>query len=144
MKTRSLAVTLLFVCCALAQPSPSIFRGSWIATVGPTRFFSGRWSGELLPNTRNAAQGSWTLLSEKNQIVLEGTWSARKSSSGWQGAWTARVTRGRSFSGTWQADMAGFNGKTFEDMLQRTLEKQVSGAWRSGRMQGNWWLQSSR
>jgi hypothetical protein len=31
-------------------------------------------------------------------------------------------------------------GKTFEDMLKQTLEKQVTGSWRSGRMQGNWWL----
>ena len=32
------------------------------------------------------------------------------------------------------------DGKTFEDMLKQTLEKQVTGAWRSGRIQGNWWL----
>jgi hypothetical protein len=26
------------------------------------------------------------------------------------------------------------------DMLKRTTEKQVAGSWRSGRYQGNWWL----
>ena len=51
---------------------------------------------------------------------------------------------GRTFSGTWQADLAGFTGKTFEDMLKRTVEQQVSGSWRSGRAQGNWWLQGSK
>jgi len=33
------------------------------------------------------------------------------------------------------------NDKTFEDMLKRTIEKQVSGSWQRGRMQGGWWLQ---
>jgi len=41
--------------------------------------------------------------------------------------------------------MADFNGKTMgktmEDMLKRTAEKQIGGSWRSGRAQGNWWLQ---
>ena len=32
------------------------------------------------------------------------------------------------------------DGKAFEDMLKQTLEKQVTGAWQSGPMQGNWWL----
>jgi hypothetical protein len=37
--------------------------------------------------------------------------------------------------------MTDFNGKTFEDMLKRTAEKQIGGSWQSGRAQGNWWLQ---
>jgi hypothetical protein len=45
-------------------------------------------------------------------------------------------------SGTWEAaDTDGFNGKTFEDLLKRTAEKQISGSWQSRRAQGNWWLQ---
>ena len=79
-------------------------------------------------------------IGENNQIVLEGTWSARKLASVWQGTWTARI-RGRNVSGTWNAVMADFNGKTFEDMLKRTAEKQIGGSWQSDRAQGNWWLQ---
>jgi len=37
----------------------------------------------------------------------------------WERPWTARAGAGRTFSGTWQADLAGFTGKTFEDMLKR-------------------------
>ena len=96
--------------------------------------------GRLLPPSKNVALGSWTLLSENNQIVLEGTWSARKLADGWQGTWTARI-EGRTVSGMWNAVMTDFNGKTFEDMLKRTAEKQIGGSWQSGRAQGNWWLQ---
>ena len=99
----------------------------------------GRWSAQVLPATKNAANGSWTLFNESNQIVLEGTWSARKSAAGWQGTWSARI-QGRNVSGTWTAEMPDFNGKTFEDMLKRTAEKQIGGSWQSGRAQGNWWL----
>ncbi len=148
MQRWSLAATLLLASCALAQPASTdlqekVFRGSWIATAGPKEVFRGRWSGEALPNTPNAAQGSWTLLSDANRILLEGTWSARKSAQGWHGTWSARTARGQSFSGTWEAGLAGFSGKTLEEMLKRTAEKQISGSWRSGRLSGNWWLSGS-
>jgi|ERR1700693_5523747 hypothetical protein len=112
----------------------------WIATAGSNRTLQGRWSAQVLPPSKNVAIGSWTLLSENNQILLEGTWSARKLADGWQGNWTARI-QGRNVSGTWNAAIAAFNGKTFEDMLKRTVEKQIGGSWQSGRAQGNWWLQ---
>jgi len=135
-------LAVLLGSCASAQgtsttPDEQAWRGAWVATVGP-HSFRGRWWGQLLPNTHNAASGSWTLLSDRNQILLEGTWSARKSPRGWEGTWLARLNSGRTFSGTWTSDMT--NGKTFEDMLEQTLEKQVTGSWRSARMQGNWWL----
>jgi hypothetical protein len=146
--TATLAGALLPTSCALAQPASTdlqekVFRGNWIATVGPKEVFRGRWSGEALPNTPNAAQGSWTLLSDTNRILLEGTWSARKSAWGWHGTWSARTAHGQSFSGTWEAGLAGFSGKTLEEMLIRTAEKQISGLWRSGRLSGNWWLSGS-
>jgi hypothetical protein len=145
---RPCILALLLASCALAQEHsatghPSILRGSWIATAGP-RSFRGRWSGQLLPNTFNVANGSWTLLSDSNQILLEGTWSAQRTLRTWRGTWSARIATGRSFSGSWTADVTDPSNKTFGDMLNSTLEKQVSGSWRSGRMQGNWWLQGSR
>jgi len=141
MKKWTLAVTLLFASCAVAQQTPSALNGSWIATAGQKRFLRGRWSAQVLPAARNAASGSWALFGESNQVVLEGTWSARKSASGWRGTWSARIQKGRTVSGTWNAAMADFNGKTLEDMLKRTAEKQIGGSWQSGRAQGNWWLQ---
>ena len=96
MKKWTLAVTLLLASCAVAQPVPSL-QGSWIATAGPSRFLRGRWSAQILPDTKNAANGSWALFSESNQVVLEGTWSARKSESGWRGTWSARIQKGRPY-----------------------------------------------
>jgi hypothetical protein len=37
--------------------------------------------------------------------------------------------------------MAAVDGKTLEDMLKQTAEKQITGSWQSGRGRGNWWLQ---
>ena len=148
MKKGTLAIALLLASCALAQHAPAVFRGSWTATAAPKQVFRGRWSAQALPDTQSAAHGSWTLLNNANQIVLEGTWSAQKSARGWHGTWSALILQGRSslgrpLSGTWQAQVEDFKGKTFEDMLQRTLERQIAGSWRSGRLLGNWWLKGS-
>lgn len=69
MKKWCFAVTLLVVSCALAQQAPPVLRGSWIATTAPDRYLRGRWSAQVLPATKNAANGSWALFNESNQIV---------------------------------------------------------------------------
>src|SRR5579864_5289195 len=140
--SRFLLLTLLLVYSAIAQNSsknanPQSWRGAWAASAGP-RALHGRWWVQLLASSPNAASGSWTLLSDSNHIVLAGTWWARKSLHRWQGTWSARLDSGRALSGTWTSDRT--EGKTFQDMLQQTFEKQVTGWWGSGRMQGNWWL----
>lgn len=136
-----LAVSLLLACDAVSQQAPSSPQGSWIATAESGRVLRGNWFAHVLPDAKNAASGSWTLVNESNQVVLEGTWSARKSASGWRGTWSARIQEVRPLSGTWQAALADFNGKTLEDMLKRAAERQISGSWQSGGAQGNWWLQ---
>jgi hypothetical protein len=137
----ALLLSLSFVLSAEEAPSQTLYRGSWIASAGPKRYFRGRWSGQLLANTHNAASGTWVLLGQGNKGALEGTWSAHKSQEGWQGTWTAQIRGGRRYSGAWSADLDKFPGNTFEDMLQHVLEKQVAGWWKSGRLEGNWWLQ---
>jgi hypothetical protein len=67
----------------------------------------------------------------------------QKSRQGWQGSWTARALNGRSFSGTWSADLGNFGGKTIQEMLERTAAKEVAGWWRGGGYRGNWWLKGS-
>jgi hypothetical protein len=149
MTNLKLVALFLLACGAWGQQAPAVFEGSWTASAGQTAgqkdIFRGRWSGQALPNAHNSAHGSWTLLNEKKDIVLQGTWSARKSPAGWHGTFSAQALRGRSSSatwtGTWTADTTDFTGKTLEEMLQRAAEKQIAGSWQSGRMQGNWWLQ---
>jgi hypothetical protein len=132
------ALGVLLAFCALAQQTRPVLQGSWIATEGPNHSYRGRWSAQFLPGNKNAAQGRWVLFNQKKDIVQEGTWSARKSAKGWRGTWSARSQKSRTVSGTWAA--AELDGKTLEDMLNRTAEKQINGSWQSGRSQGNWWL----
>jgi hypothetical protein len=126
-----------------AQSAPAEFTGMWKATVGNGPVIQGMWLAEVAKGSPNAASGSWSLLSDAGGIVLQGTWSARKTGPGWEGRWTARASNGRSFSGTWSASLGEFKGKTFQEMLALTIEKQIGGAWQSGRYQGNWWLEGS-
>jgi hypothetical protein len=83
------------------------------------------------------------MLNEGGEVVLEGTWSAQKTGRRWQGTWTARPMKGQSLSGTWTADAANFTAESLAEMLKSTATKEVSGSWRSGRHQGNWWLKGS-
>lgn len=142
-----LALGLIFappVTCQDHAPThqAKTWRGMWIATSGQ-RAFRGRWWASANGTSHNAVGGSWTLLSDSNQIVLEGTWSARKSAQGWQGTWAARTDRGSPLSGTWTSNLPDIGAKTFEDLLTATANKQVAGSWRQGRMQGHWWLQAA-
>jgi len=125
---------------AAAQRAPTSFSGSWTASAGAGQMLRGTWSAVVSPGSRNRAQGSWTLLSDTGEILMQGSWSARKAERDWVGTWSARAGTGGSFSGTWSAYLPDFSGKTFEEMLRRTLVKQVAGSWQSGRHQGNWWL----
>lgn len=141
-------VALFVAGCAQAEGPPNVetnaLRGTWIATAGPNQYLRGFWTGEILPETHDAARGTWTLLSDRGQVLFTGDWTARKSAHEWSGTWTAHVTRGRSFSGSWASAMKDSNAKTFEDMLKETFERLVSGSWQSGKMQGSWQLQGSR
>jgi hypothetical protein len=62
--------------------------------------------------------GSWTLLNEAGEIVMEGTSSAQKMGQDWQGTRTSRARKGAPLSGTWNADLLSFSGKTIQAMLR--------------------------
>ncbi len=70
---------------------------------------------------------------------MRGTWSAERQAPAWQGTFVARSGR-RVVSGRWTAYLERENVKTFQEMLQRSMEKQVAGAWDSGAVFGKWWL----
>jgi hypothetical protein len=145
----------LYACCLIcvaifasiapvkAQNSATELTGTWKATAGNGPMLQGMWLAQLSNANPNASSGSWSLLNDASEVVLQGTWSARKTSQRWEGRWTARVGNGRSLSGTWSASLGDFNGKTFQEMLALTMQRQIGGAWQSGRYQGNWWLEAS-
>jgi hypothetical protein len=145
----------LLVSLVVGQEPSTVQRGTWTATAGPSakQVMRGSWSAETLSGTPNVARGSWTLVNAGSEVVLQGTWSAaRSSSAGWHGTWSARVvtrpptgrsTSGRVYSGTWQV-ISEVNAKTLAEMFQRTLEAEVAGSWRSAGLTGNWWLRGAR
>jgi hypothetical protein len=139
-----LLITIFFTAAAMTASSQSTLqlRGSWRATAG-TRVLQGTWTADVNPKTPNLAQGSWTVI-EGNRVLLQGTWAAEKQRAGWRGAWSALVAPARPGSppmtGTWSANVKDSSLDTLSDMLQRTAQGQIDGAWRSGRMTGNWSL----
>jgi len=143
MKICGLILALLLGCGALAQETAAPFHGSWTATVGPTQVFRGTWTGSVLPRNPDSAHGTWSLFSDTNQSVIQGTWTARKSGAEWRGTWTARTSQGRSFAGSWNSSDANLSGKTFQDLLQSAMEKEIAGNWRSSPYSGGWWLRGS-
>ncbi|HWK09124.1 MAG TPA: hypothetical protein VNR64_03685, partial [Vicinamibacterales bacterium] len=112
------------------QPSVSSIRGSWTATVGTRPAFQGTWSAELRESTPDAATGTWTLVDAGGRVAAQGTWSATRTAGTWSGAWSARASNGPARSGTWRAD-AQRGAASFRELLRSTLEKQLTGAWRS-------------
>jgi hypothetical protein len=140
MKLWSLIFGLIVGVCTLAQEVSPVLLGSWTATAGPNQIFSGTWSAQASLHNSNRAIGSWTLLNETGEVVLEGTWTAQKTGQRWQGTWTARPMKGQSLSGTWTADATSLNAESLAEMLKSTVTKEVTGSWRSGRHQGSWSL----
>lgn len=142
MRSGKLILAMLVCLGALGgQPVP-IIHGTWMATVGPREVLHGTWTGHSLPGRPNVAEGSWTLVNA-GVVVQAGTWRAAKTHRRWEGSWTGHTMDGRTLAGTWGAYLEEWNGKTFQDMLERTLQQEVSGWWQSGRDQGNWWLKGS-
>jgi hypothetical protein len=143
MKLGSFVFGLILAFCAHAQQASPVLLGSWTAAPSPNQIFRGTWSAQVSLHNPNRAIGSWTLLSEAGDVLLEGTWSAQKTGQHWQGTWTARPMKGQLLSGTWTADAASLSVDSLAEMLKSTATKEVSGSWRSGRYQGNWSLKGS-
>lgn len=142
MRSAKLVLALMVCVCALGgQPVP-VIHGTWTATAGHREVLHGTWTGHALPGRPNVAEGSWTLVNA-GQVVQAGTWRAEKTPRRWEGSWTGRTMDGRTLAGTWGAYLEEWHDKTFQDMLERTLQQEVSGWWQSGRNQGNWWLKGS-
>jgi len=138
-----LILTAILAAAPIPATDPPVLRGEWAATVGSSKTLRGRWIGQALPGQPDVMQGSWTLNGGTGRTVLRGTWTARKKGTGWQGTWAASDQKGRNASGTWNADGLEIKGDSLEGLFVQTSKDWVSGSWRSGRQQGNWWLKGS-
>jgi hypothetical protein len=144
-----LALLLWLTLSSIDQSSPPVLRGTWTATAGK-QVFHGTWSAQAVPNSPDAANGSWALLNQSNQIVVMGTWSAVKTPRSWSGTWQARIvpaggrgTPGKLMAGTWRADIESSDQRTLGELLQESLQREITGAWQSGPLSGRWSLKGS-
>jgi hypothetical protein len=133
-------LTLVPHSLSLGQEGATVLRGNWLAAADARGAWHGRWTAQVLQRNPNVARGSWAVLGDSRQVVLEGTWSAQKQSAGWKGTWTAKTPQGRALSGSWQANASSQRGKTLEDILMSGMRGQVSGRWQSGPYHGQWQL----
>src|ERR1700751_6343200 len=128
MKLGSFVFGLILCSCTLAQQASPVLLGSWTATATPNQIFRGTWSAQVSLHSPNRAIGSWILLNEAGDVLLEGTWSAQKTGKSWQGTWTARPMKGQLLSGTWTADAASLNADSLAEMLKSAATKEVTGS----------------
>jgi hypothetical protein len=139
MRLRVPVLLVLLSCVlAVAQQNPRTYRGSWTAHAG-AQTLHGRWTGRALPGRPDIVRGTWELTNDAGAAVMRGTWSAERQAQAWQGSFVARSAP-NTFAGRWTAYLDDTNVKTLEGMLQRALQKEVSGAWQAGQRFGNWWL----
>jgi len=116
---------------------------TWSARTSTGRTFSGTWTGAADPSAGTAA-GSWTLLDGAGKTVMSGTWSASKSSKGWNGAWRALVTDRRNvYSGTWSANVRLAPNARFADLFEAAIKEVVGGSWRAGGPSGSWSIRAA-
>jgi len=131
------------VAAAAPDAAPPIFQGTWIATAG-AQVFHGDWSAQAIPGRLDDVQGSWSMVNDAGDAVAKGTWSAQRARRGFRGKWSARAIGGALYSGTFDAYLPGFKGKTLQDMFAETKTKQIAGTWRTGGgMRGNWYFKGA-
>jgi hypothetical protein len=138
---RTAVAIVLLTSVAATEQAAAALHGTWTATAG-ARVLRGTWTAEPVRDTANTARGTWQLLNDANQILIDGSWAAQKTPRLWQGTWSARVRSGQVFSGTWQAAVKESEARSLGELLQQTLERQITGSWRSQGLAGNWWLRA--
>ena len=142
IKTSIIGTALVLCLMALGQEPSPVLQGAFTASAGPATF-RGKWSASVSSRQPNTVAGSWILLNDSNDIVLQGTWSAQKVGARWKGTWRARVLHGRAYSGSWTASEPGPGSKNFADMLQAAVKSGAAGTWATGAYAGHWRLTPS-
>ena len=124
-----------------AGPRP-VVQAVWVAQSGTT-MFHGNVSAQALPTSGNALVGSWTLANEDWAVMMQGTWSGKKSARGWTGTWQAQVATGAAPSTERGRPSRRPASKARLSRISsaRSATFQISGYWKSrGGTSGAWWL----
>ncbi|HXG53634.1 MAG TPA: SH3 domain-containing protein [candidate division Zixibacteria bacterium] len=118
---------------ALQEPAEAL----WNAVTSGGQAFQGSYTVEQ--SSAEEVSGRWTLRGPDGKIILRGTWSARKFSTGWNGSWRASVEgRAGGRSGSWTADLRLPGSARLPEMFEAARRAVVRGIWASGQDSGSW------
>jgi hypothetical protein len=115
------------------------WQGTWAASIGSsgTTAFAGTW--DAVPGeTKDTANGAWSLRDQNGAELARGTWAARKEANVWKGTWQARRASGSVYNGTWQSQVDLTANSQFPDLFEVAVSKAVSGVWGMGSYSGGW------
>jgi hypothetical protein len=117
---------------------------TWSAQTAAGRTFVGSWT--VAPGTAaDHASGTWALGEGNDKIVLRGTWSARKFSTGWNGTWRATVEgQKREFAGSWTADFPETDDAFIGDLFSSVARDAIRGIWSAENDSGSWSLRPAK
>jgi hypothetical protein len=111
---------------------------TWSARTSEGQIFGGTWN--VAPNATNeSAAGAWTLNGANGSMMMRGTWSADKHSTGWNGVWHAAAEgRETEYSGSWSADFPHMRNVRFSELFAAAAKQAISGLWTGGSESGSW------
>ena len=116
---------------------------TWSARTATGRIFEGGWTVDPA-SSPDKASGTWTL-SEADKIMLRGTWSAQKFSTGWSGTWRAAAEgQRREFTGAWTADFPQARETSIGELFSTVARDAIRGIWSADNDSGSWAIRAAK
>ena len=116
---------------------------TWSARTATGRIFEGGWTVDPA-SSPDKASGTWTL-SEADKIMLRGTWSAQKFSTGWSGTWRAAAEgQRREFTGAWTADFPQTRETSIGELFSTVARDAIRGIWSADNDSGSWAIRAAK
>lgn len=117
---------------------------TWSARTADGRIFTGTWS--LAPDSSSkSATGGWTLTGPGGAMLMRGSWSADKHTTGWNGVWRATVEgRSSEYTGSWSAELPHMRNARFTELFEAAVKQAVSGLWTGGNESGSWSIRAGK
>jgi hypothetical protein len=117
---------------------------TWNARTVAGRTFEGSWTVEPAASA-DKASGTWTLGEGSDKIILRGTWSAQKFSTGWSGTWRAAVEgQKRELTGSWTADFPQAREASIGELFSTVARDAIRGIWSGDNDSGSWSLRAAK
>jgi hypothetical protein len=117
---------------------------TWSARTSNGRGFEGTWSVEAEASSDKVV-GTWTLYDGAGKLILHGTWSAQKFSTGWSGIWHASTeNRQGDYGGSWTTDFPHRRDARFGEIFEAAAHDAIRGIWNAGDLSGSWLIRAAQ